>query len=121
MQDSDKRAREKSAQKFKVKGQIEMPQAKLPKDGWAVVHHIHVRTPHRHIAKLFVTDVPKGINAAAIQTALTRSGYVFQEFNIPFANHYIEPLTDVADEVVGAWRNGTARAITWDSICEDEQ
>jgi len=54
-------------------------------------------------------------------SALTRSGYVFQEFNIPFANHYIEPLTDVADEVVGAWRNGTARAIPWDSICEDEQ
>jgi|GEM_PF-1399355 hypothetical protein len=97
-----------------------MPQPKLPKDVWAVVHHIHVRTPHRHIVKLFVTDVPKGISADHIQQALTRAGHVFQEFNIPFANHYIEKLPDAADEVIGAWRNGTARAVSWDEIREDE-
>jgi len=106
----------------KEKGQSIMAQPKLPKDVWAVVHHIHVRTPHRHIVKMFVTDVPKGVDADDIQRALTRSGHVFQEFNIPFANHYIERLTDCEDEVVGAWRNGsTARAVAWDEIREVEQ
>jgi len=97
-----------------------MPQAKIPKDVWAVVHHIHVRTPHRHIVELFVTDVPEGVNADDIQRALTRAGHVFQEFNIPYANHYIERVTDAADEAVGAWRNGTARAVKWDDIQEEK-
>jgi len=28
---------------------------------WAVIHHIHVSTPHQHIPKLFIEDVPEEI------------------------------------------------------------
>ncbi len=98
-----------------------MSLSKIPKDVWAVVHHIHVRTPQRHIAKLFVTDVPKGVRAQDVERALTRAGHVFSEFNIPFANHDVERLTDAADEVIGAWRNGAARAVSWEHIRETDE
>lgn len=87
---------------------------------WAVVHLIHIRTPHRHIAKLFVTDVPEDVSARELRSALTRAGWQFGEFGVPWANHYLNPETDWEDEVVGAYGQGGVKTIDWSEIAPHE-
>jgi hypothetical protein len=55
---------------------------------FAVYHLIHVRTPHQHIPKLVITDVPEG--AQVTQDLVERAGYTFGKFNVPWANHVLE-------------------------------
>jgi hypothetical protein len=83
---------------------------------WAVVHYIHVRTPHRFIARLFVTDVPGDVDAPTLQRVLTRSGYQFGDFGIPWANHYVKPRKDWEDEVEGAWQRGDGTVVHYTDL-----
>ncbi len=86
---------------------------------WAVVHLIHVRTPHRHIAKLFIDNVPDDVTAKQLRSALTRAGWQYGEFGIPWANHYISPETEWEDEVAGAYQRGVM-VIDWKDIAPHE-
>jgi len=90
----------------------------LPADTWVVYHVIHVRTPHQYIAKLFVTDVPEGKTEGDVKSALTRNGYDFGEFNIPWANHALTTLAEAPDQVVGAYRRGDVETVKWADIAE---
>lgn len=79
---------------------------------WCVYHLIHVRTPHQHIPKLVVTDVPEG--ASVDEDTVQRAGYLFSEFGIPFANHVIERVDqDSPSDLVGRIRSGEGERITW--------
>lgn len=79
---------------------------------WTVYHLIHARTPHQHLPKLVVTDVPDG--AAVDQDAVERAGYLFQEFNIPWANHVLAEVgQDSPSDLVGRIRNGEGERITY--------
>jgi len=80
---------------------------------WAVVHVIHQRAPHRHIARLFITDVPGDVTAHDLTRALTRAGRQFGEFGIPWANHYVAPRAAWRDEVEGAWNRGDGARIAY--------
>jgi len=80
---------------------------------WAVVWHIHQRTPHRHVAQLFITDVPRDVTARDLQRALTRAGRQFGEFGIPWANHHLEPREEWEDEVEGAWNRRDVACIAY--------
>ncbi|MEM2264633.1 MAG: hypothetical protein QXX03_05525 [Nitrososphaerota archaeon] len=84
------------------------------KNVWYVAHLIHVRTPYQHIPKLFITDVPDGVE---ITWSLVDCYKEYGEFGIPHANHYIEKLTnDSPPEIKRAWRNGECEFITYDEL-----
>ena len=86
----------------------------------AVVHLIHVQTPHRHVAKLFIKGVPKGTSAGELKALLTENGYEFGEFGIPWANHYIQMgIKDAHPEVKGAWKRGGVETIHWKDLQTD--
>lgn len=87
---------------------------------WAVVHLIHVRTPHQHIAKLFIKNVPEDVSAKQLRSALTRAGWQFGEFGMPWANHYLSSETEWEDEVVGAYGQGGVKTIDWSEIAPHE-
>jgi hypothetical protein len=70
---------------------------------WAVVHHIHVRTPHMHVPRIFIEGVPEGVGAGALQDLLERAGYYFGEFGIPWANHYLTRHDKWNNQVIGAY------------------
>jgi len=90
----------------------------LPADTWAVYHLIHVRTPHQHLAKLFIEGIPEGKGKGDIESALTRNGYEFGEFGIPWANHGLVALPDAPDQVIGAYRRGEVETVKWADIAE---
>ena len=80
---------------------------------YAVYHLIHVNTPHKHIPKLVVTDVPD--DAELSEELLERAGYQFGEFNIPWANHVLEQV-DVKtspSDLVARIRQGDGERIAW--------
>lgn len=83
---------------------------------YTVVHQIHQRTPHLHIAKLFVTNVPDGTTESELKDALTEAGHEFGEFGIPWANHYICTLSEAEPEVKGVWNRGDAEQVAWNEI-----
>jgi len=85
---------------------------------WAVVHLIHVNTPHRHIPKLVVEGVPRTYSSRDVKAWLEEAGYGFGEFGIPWANHYIERLKDCPPEVRGAYRQGEVETITFEELEE---
>ena len=90
---------------------------------WAVVHLIHVRVPHRHLARLFVEDVPDDADESEVRRALDRAGRAPSEFKIPWANHYVTRLDEAEDEVVGAYRSGRTTdgpvpLVCWDDLAE---
>ncbi len=90
---------------------------------WAVIHLIHVRTPHRHIARLFVEDVPEDVPESDVRAALTRAGRAPAEFNTPWANHYLARLDEAADEVVEAYGSGRTTdgpvpVISWTELAD---
>jgi hypothetical protein len=70
---------------------------------WAVVHLIHVRTPHQHIPRLFITEVPESVSSGSLQELLERAGFFFGEFGIPWANHYLSREDKWNSQVVGAY------------------
>jgi hypothetical protein len=70
---------------------------------WAVVHHIHVRTPHQHIPRMFIEQVPENVSAGGLKDLLERAGYYFGEFGIPWANHYLARHDKWNSQVVGAY------------------
>jgi hypothetical protein len=70
---------------------------------WAVVHHIHVRTPHQHTPRLFITGVPEGVSSGTLQDLLERAGYWFGEFGIPWANHYLSRQDKWSSQVIGTY------------------
>ena len=79
---------------------------------WCVYHLIHVRTPHQHLPKLIVTDVPEG--ETVDQAIAERAGYMFGEFGISFANHVVERIgPDSPSDLVGRIRAGEGERITW--------
>jgi len=86
------------------------------KTKWAVVHLIHVRVPNRHIARLFVVDVPKEVSASEVKSKLVRAGYWFGDFGVMWANHYLAPQEEWCDEVVGAYNAGLAEKISWKEL-----
>lgn len=83
----------------------------------AVVFHVHVNTPHQHIPKLFIKNVPEDFNKVELKDALTSAGYQFGEFNIPWANHYIESdLSNAYPQVKGAYKRGDVESIEYVSL-----
>lgn len=82
---------------------------------WCVYHVIHVRTPHQHIPKLVVTDVPVGVEVS--EEMLERAGYLFEEFNIPWANHAIAPVDkDAPSDLVARLRAGEGEWLTYSDL-----
>jgi len=70
---------------------------------FAVVHKIHVHTPHKHKPQLFVTDVPEG---ESVDWELVEEGYSFGEFGVKRGNHYITKVdSDAPASVKKTWRN----------------
>lgn len=88
---------------------------------WAVVCVIHVHTPYRHIPQLFIEDVPEEIEEGELRSLLTKAGYQFGEFGIPWANHYLAPQDKWKDEVVGAYERGDVDVISYDDIAPKEE
>ena len=102
---------------------------KLRKDVVAVVHHIHVRTPHQHIAELFVMDLPSEATTNEVKQKLEASGRRFGEFGIAWANYYLVRLHEAEPEIRGAWRRNEFEAeegnqpeiecVTWSELSEE--
>lgn len=70
---------------------------------YAVVHKIHVNTPHKHKPQLFVTDVPED---ESVDWELVEEDYSFGEFGVNRGNHYItEVNSNAPSDVKKAWRN----------------
>ena len=88
---------------------------------WAVIHLIHVHTPRRHIPKLFIEDVPDEVTKEELRSVLTRSGYIFGEFGVLWANHYLAPHDQWEDEVVGAYHRGVVERVKWDELLRRSQ
>ena len=80
---------------------------------WAVVHIIRQNARPRHVARLFITDVPGDVIARDLTRALTRAGRQFGEGSVPWANHYVAPRAAWRDEVEGAWRRGDVACIAY--------
>jgi hypothetical protein len=80
---------------------------------WCAYHLIHVQTPHQHIPKLVITDVPEGETVAA--DLLERAGYQFGEFNIPWANHVLERVDakESPADLVARIRQGEGEWVTY--------
>lgn len=85
---------------------------------WCVYHLIHVSTPHQHIPKLVIREVPDG--ETVTQDVVERAGYLFQEFDIPWANHVLERVDPIVSpsDLVGLIRQGEGRAVTWAELRE---
>jgi hypothetical protein len=73
----------------------------------------------RHIARLFITDVPGDVTARDLTRALTRAGRQFGEGGIPWANHYVAPRAAWRDEVEGAWNRGDVACIAYAELAAD--
>jgi len=80
---------------------------------WAVVHVIHQHAPPRHVARLFITDVPGDVTPRDLTRALTRAGRQFGEFGIAWANHYVASRAAWRDEVEGAWNRGDVACVAY--------
>jgi len=80
---------------------------------WAVVYLIHVRTPHQHIPKLVVEDVPDELTADEVKDWLEEMGYTFGACGVPWANHYVARLRDCPPSVRGAYRAGEVEIIKY--------
>jgi|GEM_PF-4111406 len=57
---------------------------------WAAYHLIHARVPRQRIPKLLIAQAPD--DEEVTRDLLERAGFIFGEFGIPWANHYIEKL-----------------------------
>jgi len=88
---------------------------------WAVVYVIHVHTPYRHIPQLFIENVPEEIEGGELRSLLTKAGYQFGEFGIPWANHYLAKEEDWKDEVVGVYKSGDVKTISYNDIAPQEE
>lgn len=85
---------------------------------WCVHHLIHVRAPHQHIPKLVITDVPDDVDLST--DLLERAGYLFGEFNIPWANHVLIRVNvqDSPPDLVARIRQGQGERITYEELVE---
>jgi len=83
---------------------------------WCVYHLIHVRTPHQHLPKLVIREVPEGEDVT--EDLLERAGYLFQEFDIPWANHVLTEVDakDSPADLVAHIRQGDGESITWGEL-----
>jgi len=88
---------------------------------WAVIHHIHVSTPHQHIPQLFIENVPEDVEEGELRSLITKAGYQFGEFGIPWANHYLAPQDKWKDEVVGVYKTGDVKTISYNDIATQEE
>jgi len=86
---------------------------------WAVVHVIHQHARPRHVARLFITDVPGYVSAHDLTRALTRAGRQFGAGSVPWANHLVAPRAAWRDEVEGAWRRGDVACIAYAELAAD--
>ena len=81
---------------------------------YVVYHLIHVRTPHKYIAKLFVTGVP---DDKEVDWDLVDEVEDFGEFGVTHANHYIEQLTPQSESSLKrAFRHAEAEEITYEEL-----
>jgi hypothetical protein len=71
---------------------------------WAVYHLIRVRVPRQRIPKLLIAQAPDDEEVTRDLPEWT--GFIFGEFGIPWANHYIEKLgPDSPSDLVGRARD----------------
>ncbi len=78
----------------------------------AVVHLIHVTTPHQHIVHLFITEIPEDLTSTELQSMLDKAGYHYSEFGQKWANHYVVAgLNDSDISVRKAFKDGRADTI----------
>lgn len=82
----------------------------------AVVFHIHVYN-EQHVAKLFIQNVPQNVSLGNLKEMITAAGYTFQEFNIPWANHYVlRNINRAEPEVIGAFKRGQTETIEFTTL-----
>jgi hypothetical protein len=83
---------------------------------YAVVLHIHVRTPHQHKATLFVTDVPEDTAKETIEDKIVEAGYNVSEFGNPWDNYYLDKLADADVQVKASWNRGGVETVAWENL-----
>lgn len=83
---------------------------------WAVIHLIHTRIPHEHIARLFILHVPDGVGEDEVRRAVDRAGLTPHEFGIRWANHYVAAEPEWPDEVVGQFSKEEARFVYFEDL-----
>ena len=83
---------------------------------WCVYHLIHVRTPHLHIPKLVISDIPA--DETVTTDLLERAGYQFGEFDVPWANHVLEQVgvKDSPADLVARIRQGDGERIVYTDL-----
>ena len=83
---------------------------------WCVYYLIHARTPHQHIPRIVVTDVPE--SEILTEDLLERAGYQYGAFGIPWANHVLTKV-DVKkspSDLVCRIRQKEGEWITWTDL-----
>lgn len=85
---------------------------------WCVYHLIHTRTPYQHIPKLLITEVPQ--NVKITEDIIERAGYLFGEFNIPWANHVLVEvdMKESPSDLVARIRKGNFSENTYAELVE---
>lgn len=89
---------------------------------YCVYHLIHVRTPHQHLPKLLVTEVPEG--AEVTEELLEQAGYQFGEFDTAWANHVLTEVDaqESPSDLVARIRQGEGDHITYaDLVAKAEE
>lgn len=85
---------------------------------YCVYHLIHVHTPHQHLPRLIVAEVPEG--AEVTEELLERAGYQFGEFNVAWANHVLEEVDaeTAPSDLVARIRQGEGEYVTYADLVE---
>ena len=85
---------------------------------WPIYHVIHVSTPYRYYAKLFITDVPEHVDGSEVWDTVESAGYWFGEFGIRRANHAIASSSQWPADVRRDWKEKSAEVVTWNELTE---
>jgi hypothetical protein len=80
---------------------------------YCVYHLIHVRTPHQHLPKLLIADVPEGEEVT--EELLERAGFSFGEFGVNWANHVLTEVNaqDSPSDLIARIRQGEGDRIDY--------
>ena len=86
-----------------------------------VYHLIHVRTPHEHHPKLFITDVPTDISVDDVKEAIECWRGDYREFSAAWSNFVVDiGLRHAPNGVKAGWRRGDIATISWEDLTQDD-
>jgi len=84
---------------------------------WCVYHWVYLTTPHKHVPRLVVTDVPEGETVTCDQ--VERAGYRPHDYGIPWENHFLKPVTqDLPADLLARIGAGEGERIAFDRLQE---